>query len=88
MSKVEPDDPRPPWLFRFSRTANWMLIPTVIVYSVFFGDFGEQEHVFSPPRRWLERQKAAFFSLSDAERKIAGVGEAPREESTQVRQDR
>ncbi|OSX59864.1 hypothetical protein POSPLADRAFT_1092014, partial [Postia placenta MAD-698-R-SB12] len=71
-------DPRPSWVFPLSRFANYVVIPGTLLYAVFFADFGEKEHVFMPARRWLDRQKAAFFSLSDAEREIAGVaGEPP-----------
>lgn len=36
----------------------------------------------------MDRQKAAFFSLSDAEREIAGVaGEPPAKEAVGARED-
>ncbi|EMD39932.1 hypothetical protein CERSUDRAFT_92417 [Gelatoporia subvermispora B] len=66
-------DPRPKWFFTASRISTFVIIPVSAAYLVFFGDFGEREHVFSPARRWLAAQKAAFFSLSPAERELAGV---------------
>ncbi|ETW81637.1 hypothetical protein HETIRDRAFT_426985 [Heterobasidion irregulare TC 32-1] len=63
-------DPRPSWVYTLSTTLRLVLIPSALVYAVFFADFGEKEHVFMPPRRWLERQKAAFFTLSPAEQEL------------------
>ncbi|THH15854.1 hypothetical protein EW146_g4698 [Bondarzewia mesenterica] len=50
-----------------------VLLPGVFLYAVFVADFGEKEHVFMPPRRWLERQKAAFFTLTPAEQELTGT---------------
>ncbi|KAI0632135.1 hypothetical protein C8Q77DRAFT_1210456 [Trametes polyzona] len=61
------------WVGKASRISNFLIIPTVLLYAVFFADFGDHEHVFQPPRRWLEAQKASFFSLSPEEQKLAGV---------------
>ncbi|TBU28615.1 hypothetical protein BD311DRAFT_722161 [Dichomitus squalens] len=61
------------WVAPVSRIANFLIVPTAILYAVFFADFGDHEHVFSPPRRWLEAQKAAFFSLSPEEQKLVGA---------------
>ncbi|KAG8714723.1 hypothetical protein FRC08_011514 [Ceratobasidium sp. 394] len=46
-------------------------IAVISVYNIFFADYGEKEHVFSPARRWLDRQKAAFWTLSPAEQAAA-----------------
>ncbi|KAI8969636.1 hypothetical protein BD414DRAFT_258436 [Trametes punicea] len=61
------------WVHRASRISNFMIIPAVILYAVFVADFGDHEHVFQPPRRWLAAQKAAFFSLSPEEQRLAGI---------------
>ncbi|KAI0670751.1 hypothetical protein C8Q78DRAFT_974033 [Trametes maxima] len=61
------------WLSPVSRISNFVIVPTVILYAVFVADFGDHEHVFQPPRRWLEAQTAAFFSLSPEEEKLAGL---------------
>jgi len=58
------------------KVANVAIIPMTLLYAVFVADFGEREHVFMPARRWLDRQRAAFFSLSPAEREAAGVVDA------------
>ncbi|KAI0917334.1 hypothetical protein AcW1_007451 [Taiwanofungus camphoratus] len=81
-----PIDPRPRWVFPLSRVANYVVIPSTLLYAVFFADFGEKEHVFMPARRWLDAQKAAFFSLSAAERKMAGV--VDQSDLTEVQSDR
>ncbi|PIL22527.1 hypothetical protein GSI_15216 [Ganoderma sinense ZZ0214-1] len=67
------------WVAPASRIANFLIVPTAILYAVFFADFGDHEHVFSPPRRWLESQKSAFFSLSPEEQKLVGVDAAKSE---------
>ncbi|KAI0720445.1 hypothetical protein C8T65DRAFT_791380 [Cerioporus squamosus] len=64
------------WVYPVSRIANFTIVPTAILYAVFFADFGDHEHVFMPPRRWLEAQKFAFFSLSPEEQRLAGVDTA------------
>ncbi|KAI0041980.1 hypothetical protein FA95DRAFT_1610559 [Auriscalpium vulgare] len=64
-------DPRPPWVYTASLGLRLVLVPSALLYAVFFADFGENEHVFMPPRRWLERQKAAFFTLSPAEKALS-----------------
>jgi len=56
-----PSDPRPPWVYSTSAGLRLILIPSILFYAVFFADFGEREHVFMPPRRWLQRQREAFF---------------------------
>ncbi|KAI0372173.1 hypothetical protein BV20DRAFT_940394 [Pilatotrama ljubarskyi] len=61
------------WVTTASRISNFLIIPTVLLYAVFYADFGDHEHVFQPPRRWLEAQKASFFSLSPEEQKLAGL---------------
>ncbi|KAI0354976.1 hypothetical protein OH77DRAFT_1404354 [Trametes cingulata] len=71
------------WVATASRISNFLIIPTVLLYAVFFADFGEHEHVFQPPRRWLEAQKASFFSLSPEEQKLAGMEPASSRSSDQ-----
>ncbi|EJC99040.1 uncharacterized protein FOMMEDRAFT_170795 [Fomitiporia mediterranea MF3/22] len=66
-----PVDPRPRWLFSTASLLRVVLVPTSLIYAVFFHDFGEQDHVFVPPRRWLQRQKESFFTLSPAEKDLA-----------------
>ncbi|KAI0770291.1 hypothetical protein C8Q74DRAFT_1274554, partial [Fomes fomentarius] len=71
------------WVYPVSRIANFLIVPTAILYAVFFADFGDHEHVFMPPRRWLAAQKAAFFSLSPEEQKLVGVDTATSETPVQ-----
>ncbi|KAH9922799.1 uncharacterized protein BXZ73DRAFT_104033 [Epithele typhae] len=61
------------WVRRVSRIGNFVLVPSIILYAVFVHDFGDYEHVFSPPRRWLQSQTAAFYTLSPEEQKLAGL---------------
>ncbi|TDL18136.1 hypothetical protein BD410DRAFT_806815 [Rickenella mellea] len=63
-------DPRPPWMFSASALLRALLVPAGLIYGVFVHDFGEGEHVFTPPRRWWARQKSAFFTLSPEERTL------------------
>ncbi|PFH53896.1 hypothetical protein AMATHDRAFT_113900, partial [Amanita thiersii Skay4041] len=63
-------DFRPPWVYTTSRLLSYTIIPSIVVYSVFWHDFGDREHVFQPARRWLARQKAAFFTLSPDEQEL------------------
>ena len=62
-----PSDPRPPWVYSTSAGLRLVLVPSVfsvywwipvlkhlegiILYAVFFADFGDREHVFMPVRR-------------------------------------
>ncbi|KAI0822308.1 hypothetical protein BC628DRAFT_1421980 [Trametes gibbosa] len=64
------------WLGTASRISNFVIIPTALLYAVFVADFGEHEHVFQPPRRWLEAQKASFFSLTPDEQSLTGASPA------------
>ncbi|TCD62949.1 hypothetical protein EIP91_006212 [Steccherinum ochraceum] len=71
------EDIEPPPMSKFQRwglTANragsFIIIPAVIAYAVFLMDWGEHENVFSPARRWLLRQKAAFWTLTPAEQEL------------------
>ncbi|KAF5382763.1 hypothetical protein D9615_002799 [Tricholomella constricta] len=68
----EGEDFRPPWFYTLARVLSWTLIPATVFYGVFMYDFGEHEHVFQPARRWAERQKAGFLTLSADEKKIVG----------------
>ncbi|KAI0252333.1 hypothetical protein BJV78DRAFT_1201814 [Lactifluus subvellereus] len=63
-------DPRPPWVYSASAGLRLVLIPSILFYAVFFADFGDRDHVFMPPRRWLQRQRDAFFTLTPEERKL------------------
>jgi len=65
-----PSDPRPPWVYSTSVGLRLILIPSIIFYAIFFADFGDQEHVFMPPRRWLQRQREAFFAITPEERRL------------------
>jgi len=65
-----PSDPRPPWVYSTSAGLRLILVPSIIFYAVFFADFGDREHVFMPPRRWLQRQREAFFTITPEERKL------------------
>ncbi|KAH9049967.1 hypothetical protein EDB84DRAFT_1451966 [Lactarius hengduanensis] len=65
-----PFDPRPPWVYSTSAGLRLVLIPGILFYAVFFADFGDREHVFMPPRRWLWRQRDAFFTITPEERKL------------------
>ncbi|KAI0754980.1 hypothetical protein C8Q80DRAFT_1117508 [Daedaleopsis nitida] len=63
----QPESPRlRTWVSPVSRIANFLIVP----------NFGDHEHVFMPPRRWLAAQKAAFFSLTPEEQQLAGVDTA------------
>ncbi|KAI0304465.1 hypothetical protein B0F90DRAFT_1815790 [Multifurca ochricompacta] len=43
-----PSDPRPPWVYSTSAGLRLVLIPSILIYAVFFADFGDREHVFMP----------------------------------------
>ncbi|THH07083.1 hypothetical protein EW145_g3632 [Phellinidium pouzarii] len=77
--KEEPVDPRPPWLFTSATLLRVTIIPVGLIYAVFYHDFGEDEHVFMPPRRWLQRQKERFLTLSPAEKHLADDANKPTE---------
>ncbi|KAF8895543.1 hypothetical protein BD779DRAFT_736406 [Infundibulicybe gibba] len=68
-SQEADSDFRPPWVYTWSRLLSYTIIPTVAVYSIFFYDFGDREHVFQPARRWAAQQRALFFTLSPTEQK-------------------
>ncbi|KAK7469394.1 hypothetical protein VKT23_003868 [Stygiomarasmius scandens] len=70
-------DFRPPWVYTMARLGLQWSIPAVGFYAIFWHDFGDNEHVFSPARRWAARQKAAFFTLSPEERKLLDNKENP-----------
>ncbi|KAH9980323.1 hypothetical protein BGW80DRAFT_1274733 [Lactifluus volemus] len=66
-----PSGSRPtPWVYSTSVGLRLVLIPSGLLYAVFFADFGDREHVFMPPRRWLQRQRDAFFSITPEERRL------------------
>jgi hypothetical protein len=76
-------------------------LPGFTIYGVFFMDFGPNEHVFMPvssvhggaqcdidhlqARRWMQRQKAAFFSLSPEELTLVEDLQKPRPYAQSVR---
>jgi len=65
-----PYDPRPPWVYSTSAGLRFILIPSALFYAVFFADFGDREHVFKPPRRWLQRQWENFITMTPEEQKL------------------
>jgi len=64
-------DFRPPWLYSGVSWAQWTVVPAIAIYGVFFMDFGESEHCFTPARRWLRHKRATFLTLSDEELALA-----------------
>ncbi|KAG8994152.1 hypothetical protein FRB94_009074 [Tulasnella sp. JGI-2019a] len=55
---------------RISRAAGFaqlLAFPVILGYFVFYMPYGEKEHVFSEPRRWLERQKQGFWALPSSD---------------------
>ncbi|CAA7261408.1 unnamed protein product [Cyclocybe aegerita] len=64
------EDFRPPWVYVGTRLISLAVIPSIAVYSIFFYDFGEREHVFQPVRRWAADSVNSFFTLSPAEEKL------------------
>ncbi|KAJ3728441.1 hypothetical protein C8R42DRAFT_571276, partial [Lentinula raphanica] len=42
----------------------------VTTYAVFLYDFGNDDHVFQPVRKWVSRQKSALLSLSPDEERF------------------
>ncbi|KAF8177000.1 hypothetical protein BJ912DRAFT_692567 [Pholiota molesta] len=64
------DDFRPSWVYLGSRMVSWIVIPGTAFYSIFFYDFGDQEHVFQPMRRWGVDTVNGFFSLSSSEKRL------------------
>ncbi|KAJ6525314.1 hypothetical protein DFH09DRAFT_1329116 [Mycena vulgaris] len=69
-------DFRSPWFFKAVGIGNFIIIPVVGIYAAFYWDWGDddREHVMKPARRWLKRQKDAFFSLSPPEQELATPG--------------
>ncbi|KAF8483135.1 hypothetical protein JB92DRAFT_3149021 [Gautieria morchelliformis] len=63
----QPAVSRPGRISRASSIASNIAIPVVLVYSIFFVDWGPHEHVFSGPQRWLKRRKDAFWSVPSEE---------------------
>ncbi|KAF8742610.1 hypothetical protein AX14_003243 [Amanita brunnescens Koide BX004] len=70
--RTQVEDPRPPWVYVMSRLLSFTLIPTIAMYSVFFYDFGDREHVFQPVRRWTRRQ---FFNLAPEEQRLLNASD-------------
>ncbi|KAJ7644000.1 hypothetical protein FB45DRAFT_896637 [Roridomyces roridus] len=71
----QPRDFRSPWFFRAVAIGNFIVIPIVGVYGVLYWDWADngRETVVQPVRRWLKKQKEAFFRLSPTEQQLAGV---------------
>ncbi|OCB90916.1 hypothetical protein A7U60_g1826 [Sanghuangporus baumii] len=65
-----PTDPRPRWMFSTAAFLRITLVPVGLIYAIFYHDFGEEDHVFMPPRRWLQKQKDSFFALTPAEKDL------------------
>ncbi|KAL5479104.1 hypothetical protein ACEPAI_2392 [Sanghuangporus weigelae] len=65
-----PTDPRPRWMFSTAAFLRITLVPVGLIYAIFYHDFGEEDHVFMPPRRWLQKQKDSFFVLTPAEKDL------------------
>lgn len=65
-----PSDPRPPWVYSTSAGLRLILIPSALLYAIFLADFGDREHVFMPPRRWVQRQREAFLTITPEEREL------------------
>jgi len=58
------------WALAANKIASFAIIPMTLLYAVFLADWGDHEHVFMPARRWLLRQKAAFYMLTPAEQEL------------------
>ncbi|KAJ7781793.1 hypothetical protein DFH07DRAFT_949490 [Mycena maculata] len=71
-----PKDFRSPWLFKAVGVGNFVIIPVVGIYAAFYWDWNDdgREHVMQPARRWLQRQKDAFFRLTPSEQELAAPG--------------
>ncbi|KAF8172032.1 hypothetical protein K438DRAFT_1852121 [Mycena galopus ATCC 62051] len=70
-----PKDFRKPWFFKAVGVANFIVIPAIGLYAAFYWDWNDdREHVMQPARRWLQRQKDAFFRLSPPEQELATPG--------------
>ncbi|KAJ7259595.1 hypothetical protein B0H12DRAFT_420946 [Mycena haematopus] len=70
-----PKDFRSPWFFKSVGVANFIIIPVIGIYAAFYWDWDDdREHVMKPARRWLQRQKDAFFRLSPPEQELATPG--------------
>jgi len=70
-SRVKPPpDTHKPSVEKFSRVLQWTLVPGVFGYMALYCDFGEQEHIFSPLRRWVQKSKDEFWQLSPEEKRI------------------
>ncbi|KAH9854706.1 hypothetical protein C2E23DRAFT_883799 [Lenzites betulinus] len=62
------------WLGTASRISNFVIVPTVLLYAVFYADFGDHEHVFQPT---VARGAEGVILLPlPEEQKLAGVSPA------------
>ncbi|KAK0504117.1 hypothetical protein EDD18DRAFT_487988 [Armillaria luteobubalina] len=68
--ELELADFRPPWVYTGTKLLTYLVVPAIALYGIFIYDFGDREHVFQPPRRWLLRQKESFFTLTPEEEKL------------------
>ncbi|KXN93413.1 hypothetical protein AN958_00337 [Leucoagaricus sp. SymC.cos] len=80
-ARDEAIDFRPPWVYVASRLMTFTIIPSIVIYSVFFYDFGHRDHVFQPARQWALQQKAAFMTLSPDEERILDANRSKSETS-------
>ncbi|KAJ8661827.1 hypothetical protein O0I10_002636 [Lichtheimia ornata] len=46
---------------------TWAVSLPLVGYVALFADFGEQEHCFSPLRRWFDEKRKRFWSLTPEE---------------------
>ncbi|KAK0464398.1 uncharacterized protein EV420DRAFT_1637963 [Desarmillaria tabescens] len=68
--ELELADFRPPWVYTGTKLLTYLVVPAIALYAIFIYDFGDREHVFQPPRRWLLKQKESFFTLTPEEQKL------------------
>ncbi|CAK5270340.1 unnamed protein product, partial [Mycena citricolor] len=59
-------DFRSPWFFKAVGVGNFIVIPAVGIYALFFWDWGndDRETVVQPARRWLQEKRDAFYGVS------------------------
>ncbi|KZO97112.1 hypothetical protein CALVIDRAFT_563326 [Calocera viscosa TUFC12733] len=69
---------------RLSIWGTAIFIPVAIYYTVFLADYGPQEHIYSPARRWLKEQKEKFFTLTPEQRRLTGIAQPSSETVTAV----
>merc|ERR1712093_252946 len=55
---------------RGAQATGFVLSSLATVYAVFFYDFGEQEHCFTPLRRQFTKVKTSFLTISEQDRRL------------------